>query len=68
MPSTIESEPFSRFLICSQLVITSETVSASTSPKMCGCRRTSFSWIPRATSAIVNAPASRASTEWNTTW
>ena len=50
MPSTIESEPFSPFLICSQFVITSETVSASTSPKTCGWRRTSFSWIPRATS------------------
>ena len=68
MPSTIDVVPFSSFLICSQLRMTSLVRSATTSPNTCGWRRTSLSWMPRATSAMVNAPASCASTAWNTTW
>ena len=35
-------------LIASQFERTRPAVSASTSPKTCGCRRTSFSWTSRA--------------------
>ena len=63
-----EARPFSSRLICSQFDATAAASPASTVPKTCGCRRSSLSWMPRATSARVNAPDSAAMVAWNTTW
>ena len=68
IPATIDVAPFSSFLICSQFRMTSDVVSASMSPNTCGWRRTSLSWMPRATPAMSKAPASSASTAWKITW
>ena len=54
--------------IRSQFDDTSAAVSATTSPKTCGWRRTSLSVIVRATSPRSNSPSSRASVAWKTTW
>ena len=51
--------PSSSRLIASQRSRTRPAVRASASPKTCGCRRTSFSWIARATAS--RSPASRSS-------
>ena len=40
----------------------------ATSPKTCGWRRTSLSWMPVATSAIVNRPSCSAIVAWNSIW
>ncbi len=68
MPAMIESLARSSFLICSQFRITSLVLDAVTSPNTCGWRRTSLSWMPRATSPSPNAPASSARIVWNTIW
>ncbi len=54
MPSVTLARPFSSFLISSQLATTCSVLDASVPAKTWGCRWTSLSWTPRATSASVN--------------
>ena len=58
-----EARFFSARLMASQLAITAEESTASTSPNTWGWRATSLSWTRRATSARVKAPRSAASRE-----
>src|SRR5690242_2974701 len=54
-------------LICSQFALTSSAPATATSANTCGCRRTSLSTIPAATSSMVNAVSSvrsAATSEW----
>ena len=43
-------------------------VRATASPKTCGCRRTSFSWTPRATASRSPSPCSSSRSERKNTW
>ena len=67
-PSNTDVRPFSSRLISSQLARTVPVSSAVTSPNTCGWRRTSLSWIPAVTSAIVKRPACSAIVAWNSIW
>ena len=68
-PSNTLVRCFSSRLIASQFASTVVGVRRpSTSPNTCGWRRTSLSWTPRATSAIVNRPSCSAIVAWNSIW
>ncbi len=62
------SLPSASRLIASQVLRTSSGVSAEASPKMWGCRRTSFVWIPAATSPRSYRPSSSATQAKKYTW
>src|SRR5581483_2301142 len=62
------SRPSSSRLIFSQFSRTRPAVFASTSPNTCGWRRTSFSWIRRATRSRSPSPCSRRRSARKYTW
>ncbi len=67
--TTLVRADFSRSLAAPQTRRTSSTVSARSSPKTCGWRRTIFSVAVRATSARSKpSPSVRAMSAWKTTW
>src|SRR3954469_11432755 len=62
------SRPSSSRLIASHRSRTRDAVRASASPNTCGCRETSFAWMPRAAASRSPAPRSERSSARKNDW